>query len=232
MSLKSGIYQIVNIETNERYIGCTKNFNSRKANHLYDLRKDEHKNPKLQQAYNEYGEENLAFLKLEYVSGSKKLLLEREQYWIDLLLPEYNAELKAGSSTSHVKKPSVRSKISQSMKEVWKDPEYRANYSKVRGSMPSNRKGAKLSEETKEKIRQANLGKNNPNYGKPRSEITKEKISIAQGKTYDGLVSPDGDIYTPIHNMSQFCREFDLNVSSMVAVVNGRRSHHKGWTRV
>jgi group I intron endonuclease len=232
VALKSGVYQIVNIKTNERYIGCTKNFNSRKANHLYDLRNNRNKNPKLQNAYDEYGEENLAFLKLEYVSGSKNLLLEREQYWIDLLLPEYNAELKAGSSTRHVKDPKVKAKISQSMKEVWKDPEYRANYSKVRGAIPSNRKGAKLSDETKEKIRQANLGKNNPNYGKPRSKKTREKISMAQGKTYDGAVSPDGEIYTPIHNMSRFCKYFDLNVSSMVAVMNGRRNSHKGWVRV
>ena len=35
------------------------------------------------------------------------------------------------------------------------------------------------SEETKEKIRQANLGEKNPNYSKPRSEETKEKIRLS-----------------------------------------------------
>jgi group I intron endonuclease len=232
VALKSGIYQIVNIKTNERYIGCTKNFNSRKANHLYDLRNHKNKNPRLQKAYDDYGEENLAFLRLEYVSGSKELLLEREQYWIDLLLPEYNAELKAGSSTKHVKKPEVRAKISRSMKEVWQDAEYRANYSKVRGAIPSNRRGVKLSEETKEKIRQANLGKNNPNYGKPRSVETKERIRKGNLKTYDGAISPDGEIYSPIHDMQSFCKYFDLGYSSLIAVIRGRRKTHKGWTAV
>lgn len=47
--------------------------------------------------------------------------------------------------------------------------------------------GVRCSEKTKEKLRQLNLGGNNPNYGLKRSEETKKKISdalIGKSKTY------------------------------------------------
>ena len=56
--------------------------------------------------------------------------------------------------------------------------------------MSNNKKGIPLSEAhkaalrgvrgPKEKIRQSKLGNNNPNFGKPRSEETRKKISEAQ----------------------------------------------------
>lgn len=229
MTIKSGVYQIVNIETNERYIGSTKNFNSRKAHHLYELRKRKHRTKKLQCAYNEYGEDVFAFLILEYVQTNRERRVEREQYWMDLLHPEYNEVLIARCSIPRsARTKEAKKKISISMKKRWQDPEYRANYSKARKGKTSNRKGVKLSEETKEKIRQANLGENNPNYGKPKSQAFLDKMV----KTYKGAISPEGDIYSPIIGLSAFCRVFGLDTGQMSRVLNGKANSHKGWTKI
>ena len=114
------------------------------------------------------------------------------------------------------------------MKRLWQDPEYRANFSEKNKGRVSNRKGVKLSNETKEKIRQANLGKNNPNYGKPRSQPFMDKMR----KTYDGAISPDGDIYSPIVGLNDFCIEHGLDNGQMSRVLNGKSGSHKGWTKV
>ena len=45
--------------------------------------------------------------------------------------------------------------------------------------------GKIISEKTKEKLRKANLGENNPNFGKPKTEETKRKMSAAKtGQTH------------------------------------------------
>lgn len=231
MSLKSGIYQIVNIETGERYIGSTKNFNSRKASHLYDLRRNTHKIPKLQDAYNLYGGHRLEFLILEYVQMNRCGLIEREQYWIDLLKPEYNTNLIAGNVIPRsARTKEAKQKISSKVKELWKDPIYKDKHHKPRNwknGVP-NRRGVKLSDETKEKLRRANLGKNNHNYGKPKSQNFIDKVS----KTYDGAISPDGFIYSPIINLRDFCRKHNLDSGQMSRVLNGKAQSHKGWTRI
>lgn len=56
------IYQIINQITNERYVGQTTNFSRRKQEHLYALRNNSHPNPKLQNAWNSYGETNFLWI--------------------------------------------------------------------------------------------------------------------------------------------------------------------------
>jgi len=221
-----GVYQIVCTNNNRRYIGASINLANRKRQHFYNLRHKNHRNPKLQKDFNLYGEDNFFFSILEVLPDKKKLL-EREQYWIDLFIPEYNAELKAGYAVSHVKHPKVRKKISKSVKNLWENPEYRANFSAKNKGRVSNRKGVKLSEETKEKIRQANLGENNPNYGKSKSQEFINKIS----KTYSGAVSPDGIVYAPITNMAKFCRNHNLDNGAMSKLMNEKQKSYKGWKK-
>ena len=54
-------YQIKNKMTNQSYIGQTINFDRRKKRHLNELRNDKHHSYRLQQAFNEFGEENFDF---------------------------------------------------------------------------------------------------------------------------------------------------------------------------
>lgn len=52
------VYRITNTQTGKVYIGITEDFIRRQKKHIYELRKGIHHSPKLQNAWNFYGEDN------------------------------------------------------------------------------------------------------------------------------------------------------------------------------
>jgi len=84
----SGVYSITSKINNKRYIGSAFDLKRRKQGHLYALRKRQHENPHLQNHVNKYGLDDLQFFILEFCQKEK--LIEREQYWYDLIQPEFN----------------------------------------------------------------------------------------------------------------------------------------------
>lgn len=82
----SGIYKIKNIITNKFYIGSTINFKVRFNDHKKLLRNNKHNNSHLQNSWNKHGEKNFIFEILE-LNTCVDLLLEREQYYLDVLMP-------------------------------------------------------------------------------------------------------------------------------------------------
>ena len=52
------IYRITNIQTGKCYVGITENFSCRKRKHIKELNENIHHSPKLQKAWNYWGEEN------------------------------------------------------------------------------------------------------------------------------------------------------------------------------
>ena len=61
--------------------------------------------------------------------------------------------------------------------------------------------------------------------------LTHAENSIESNAKYYKMVSPDGEVIE-IYNMSEFCRNNNLNQRAMSAVCRGKGNHHKGWTRV
>lgn len=51
----------------------------------------------------------------------------------------------------------------------------------------------------------------------------------AHAKSYKFL-NPNGEVAN-IYNLNKFCRENNLHPSHMCQVFNGKREHHKGWTK-
>ena len=84
--MKSGIYKITNIINGKFYIGSSKEIEKRWDDHKQYLRGKYHDNPKLQHAWDFYGEDKFRFDIIEEVND-EKLLLEREQYHLDLWKP-------------------------------------------------------------------------------------------------------------------------------------------------
>ena len=82
----SGIYKIVNLQTNKYYVGSTKDFKQRKQCHFSRLKCNTHTNKHLQNAYNKYGKDNFKFEIIEYVK--EEMLLNVEQSYLD------NSEIK------------------------------------------------------------------------------------------------------------------------------------------
>lgn len=88
----SGVYKITNLETNECYIGSSKDVKNRWATHKYIFTTKKQPNKKLYSAFQQYGLDKFSFEILEETTKLK----EREQYYIDLLKPIYNSNRANG----------------------------------------------------------------------------------------------------------------------------------------
>lgn len=98
--MKSGIYKITNLVNGKFYIGSSKNIEERWDNHKQYLRGKYHINPKLQNAWDFYGEDKFQFDVIEEVKPIQTLLFERENHYITSLKPYekdvgYNICIKA-----------------------------------------------------------------------------------------------------------------------------------------
>lgn len=80
--IPSGIYAIRNVVNGKVYVGSAVNLRIRWKNHRNGLIKQTHHNRHLQGAFNKYGESNLQFIVLEFVSDVNSLV-NREQVHID-----------------------------------------------------------------------------------------------------------------------------------------------------
>jgi len=131
-SLKSGIYQIRNINNEKVYIGSAKNFKSRYYNHLASLRKGTHHNKHLQGAFNLEGTDAFIFEVLEVVEGEQADRLLIEQNRLDMFADSweecYNFDKKsvASSRSCFSKNPEkTRKLISENSKRLWSNPEFK-----------------------------------------------------------------------------------------------------------
>ena len=156
----SGIYMIINKITKDYYIGsaATNRFYARFSNHLIYYRGSKI----VKFAVKKYNLTNFAFIILELYPNivtkeNNKELLDLEDKYLKLLLPNYNILTEAGSSFGYKHTEVDR----QKMKDL---------YSDVRREMiGSLNRGKKLSSETIEKIREKAF--NRP----PMSDDTKKK---------------------------------------------------------
>lgn len=213
---ESGVYQIRCVPTGKVYVGSAMNLQKRWDEHRRSLRRGDHGNTYLQNAWNKYGEENFEFAVLEFANVSD--LLRAEQEWID--------------STGCVDKeigfnirPSAESPGGVNI-QVWEgfiDPE--GNEITIVGLQEfcdhhnlDYRSMHRLST-GKSKLK-SYKGWTHRNSVRQRDYI----------KTYEGFIDPEGNLVGPITNLAEFCRQHDLDNTHMVAVANGRICSHRGWT--
>lgn len=174
------IYQITNKVNNKRYIGSAKNFLNRKNKHLYELRKNNHKNIYLQNSYNKYGEDKFEFKIIEDVELEN--LIIREQWWLDNLKPEYNICKIAGSSLGVKRREETKLKCSLAHIGE-KHPEWRNKIkSLAQGGKNHWTKKKKFSIDSKIRMSQAQKklyenGYKSPS-AKPISQFTKDNLFV------------------------------------------------------
>lgn len=147
------IYCILNLENGRHYIGSAVNFNARKSMHIHHLRNGTHHSVKLQNSWNKRGENAFRFDAIELV-GDKKLLIEREQFWINETRPFYNICRIAGSRLGCKATAEQVKAMSETGKRFW-GSEAGAIAKK---KMSETKMGTVTSDVTKEKLRQIFLG--------------------------------------------------------------------------
>jgi len=201
---KSGVYAIVNKVNGHRYIGSSVYIYNRWKTHRHNLNQGKHHSGHLQNAWNKYGANYFVFSVLEYCERSK--LIEREQFYIDLLCPEYNITKRAVPSLGRKQSPETiakrffwqkgykhsletRAKIGNGNKGKIRTQEFRQRLSVSQKGRVSNRLGCKLSIETRKKISEAQKGKtiskesaakvSRALKGRPKSKKHNKKVSDA-----------------------------------------------------
>ena len=125
---KTGVYEIVNIITNERYIGSASRvgksnslsgFYVRFDKHKLLLKNNKHYNIHLQRAYNKYGENNFNFNILSICPP--EYCIKLEQWFLDNLKPEYNIRKIADSNKGIKFTAEHKEKLSKSIKNSLKN---------------------------------------------------------------------------------------------------------------
>lgn len=147
---QSGIYLIHNLVNGTQYVGSASNF--KKRLYAYYSPGQLMDNRYISNSIIKYGHDNFSVVVIETITKDKdnfkRLLLEREQYYIDTLKPLLNLSPTAGSNYGY--------KHSEETKRMW---------SKLR-------MGTKLSEETKAILSKLFSGELNPFWGKTHNQDT------------------------------------------------------------
>lgn len=163
-----GIYQITNLINGKIYVGSSMNLINRKSKH-----KNRVNNTQISRAIQKYGWENFSWEILENCLIEN--LIEKEQYWLDLLQPfkeiGYNTLKIANSSCGFKHSEETKKKMSDSRQKLDITGKNNPFYNKSHSL--ENRLA--IAKRAKEKYK----GEGNPFFGKNHSEETKQKISNA-----------------------------------------------------
>jgi len=210
----SGIYKITSCIDNKVYIGSAKSIRYRINRHQNDLVNNHHHSLHLQNAFNLYGIDNFFVEILEYCETNNVILIEREQYYLDLFKPwikenGYNICEIAGSPQLKVLSEETKNKIRNS------------------------HLGKTKSDETKKKIGDGNRGKNISQETielnrKWHTGVIQSEDSILKRARKYSFIDSNGIIYIG-YNLKRFCDEHKLHRQNMKMVLTGKRKTHHGF---
>lgn len=178
---RPGIYLISSTIDDRCYVGSTVDILGRWGWHKKDMRNGRHPNPKLQNFYNKHGLGCLEFSVLEFCE--KEGLIDKEQFYLDSVKPQFNIRKKAGSNLGvKMSEESNRKRREAYFRKRWKPPSFkgRKHSRETKEKLRKAFLGTKLTQETKDKIRKALIGKPRPYARHPLSEETKAKIVEAR----------------------------------------------------
>lgn len=202
------VYRITNMANGEYYIGSADSFARREWQHKYDLRRGAHKNPRLQAAWNKYGEEMFVFEALEELrEGQSQLQIEDMYLMQHVGNPEcYNINTSAELprlGLKHSEASKLKTSQSRKGKAAGADhyrygktvsPEVRAKIGAKQRGKPKP-PGRKVSEEGRAKIR-ANIeaGRSHKHWvGRKHTDEAKAKM----GRSVRATLPSGADLQTP-----------------------------------
>lgn len=218
-----GIYCIENKTTQKKYIGQSRNINSRWCHHKAELNNDIHDNDYLQKAWNKYGEDDFKFYILEECDIS--MLDDKERYYIELydtLDRSKGYNLKTGGQDTNCKLKETNKKLSESIKQSY-------NNSNLR----ERRKQDALKQWANPNIKKKIMGSNNGMYGKHHTEEARKNMS----EKHKGI-APKHKNLTPVlcvelnkifDNVTEAGKALGFNGTSILQVCYGNRKTTHGY---
>ncbi len=255
-----GIYEIVNLADGKAtaYVGSSQDIEYRWGNHRSALRGGRHDNPRLQNAWNKYGEDAFVFSVLEEVGGDMLLIIEQE-YLDDYfgsghcynIAREAASPMKGRRHTDEAKHK-ISEAIAGERHPMWgkhhTEESNKKNSESCSGRVPWNvgLKLGPLSDEAKHTISEALMGRefsdehrrnmskamigNQNGLGYRQTEEHKRNAGAARAKPYPAFIHRETLKRIPAsNNLSELCRARGLSRRHMWAVIHGKRPHHKGW---
>jgi group I intron endonuclease len=179
----SGVYEIRNKLTGQRYIGSAVNFEKRWYSHRSDLRRGVHHSTHLQRAWTKHGAEAFEFKPI--IICAKEHVLLYEQFALDAYKPEFNICMVAGNILGVRRSEQTRAKLRLARKKRVVSNETRKKLSVAQSARVYPRDvvekiraantGQKRTPEARAKMSVAHIGQS-----RPHSAETRQKISAGQ----------------------------------------------------
>jgi len=175
------VYRWINLDNNKSYVGSGVDLSKRLSDYYSNQNIETQLKKSKSAIYSailKYGRNNFKLEILEYCESA--IVLKREQYYINLLAPEYNILPTAGSLMGY--KLSDKTKNKMSVAQKGNKNRLGKNHSKEAIiKMSEAHIGKILSDKTRAKLSIVKTGKNNSMFGVTHSEETKAKMSAANG---------------------------------------------------
>lgn len=225
------IYKITNPINGKFYIGSTTEYDRRYKEHYNLLRNNIHYNINLQSDYNEYGEV-FTFEVIEVV-GNKEQLIEREQYYLDTLRPDYNILIIADSPLGVKRRDETKEKMRLANLGL-KHPEWRNKIkSEAQRGEKHWTKHKSFTQESKNKMSESRRklfqsGYVHPLTGKKTPEGVKDKIRNALSISVLQL-DAEYNVIKEWSSMTEAAKTLGLDKSCISLCTKGKRKSHGGF---
>lgn len=220
-----GIYKITNKITSEFYIGASKNIKKRWNEHRKQTNIT-HGTSKVAAAFRKFGIGNFLFEVIEECPICS--LHDREEYYINTMHPAYNMSSEGYAIKDFSE--DVVAKLKVAGRRVWDSKSQEQKDSFVKNNLKGPKRGHTVSLETREKLRNANLGKK---YSANTRALHSERAKIFMVGNHNGnkkvvAVSEMNTIAIEFDSLIAAGLFFGVCPSCISKALNGVQKHAAG----
>jgi NADH-ubiquinone oxidoreductase chain 6 len=236
---KSGIYLIFNNINNKYYIGSAKDIKIRLSKYFSPLYLIKN-NYLIQRAIIKHGYENLSIYILEYCEVED--LISREQYYINLLTPQYNILTIAGSPLGRKHSEEAKARMSASTKGMKHSEKTKAQISLTKTGVQMSEEtrlkliNRKITEETRAKMSIAQKGRlitevHKEKLRKPKTEEVKARMSASARKNPVFVYASDSPtiLFLSFESNTKAAKYFDCNIRTISRNLDTNKPFRGKW---
>jgi group I intron endonuclease len=224
-----GIYKITNTINNHSYIGLSNDIKRRWQEHRTP-KNIKNRTTNLAKAFRKYGIENFKFEVLEECSINE--LAAKEQFYIEKFKPEYNMNEGGKGNLGHKLSKEFKQYLSQCTKKQWENMTTEQRLKIIKNNLKGPAKGHEVSKETREKLRQANLGKKQ-SYKSNLKRSKANKVKMLGNKNGNKRVAKidakTGETLEEFESIKIAAQNVGIHGSGISSVLKGRQNTAGGY---